>query len=67
MAAQACTLREGRKYVDGCDEDQRELLKSRKTKKGCTTEVDYWKEVYKILFPDVGELQIPSACKTRTT
>ena len=56
-------MKDERDYADGFDQNQQKLLKSRKTRRKCLTEVGYWNEVYKILFPDVEESRIPTACK----
>lgn len=61
QAAIACPVgRNTRNYADGFDESQKKLLKSRKMKKEYPNEVDYWKEVYRILFPNVDV--VPSPC-----
>lgn len=66
-AAQACTVRLARDYSAGFDEAQRSSLKSRKTNRGSkdetTHQLDYWKRVYRILFPDVEDTCIPSPCE----
>lgn len=53
-----------RDYADGFDRRQREKLKDRKVKTKTMSEVEYWKAVYKILFPEVDEHLIPSPCKS---
>lgn len=47
--------------VEGIDRAKESELRSRKNKKQHRTEVDKWKEVYRILFPE--EHEIPSACE----
>jgi hypothetical protein len=58
-----CTAR--KKYADGFDEDQRAVLKSRTKRREFSGEVEYWRDVYKTLFPGVDDSRIPSPCKRR--
>lgn len=47
---------------EGIDESQKEMLRSRK--QTSKDEVEKWKDIYRILFPDDDELKIPSCCKS---
>jgi hypothetical protein len=49
-----------RNYADGFDENQKKQLKSRKMRKEFPNEEEYWKGVYRILFPNVDV--VPSPC-----
>jgi hypothetical protein len=46
---------------EGFDKDQEKILKSRK--KSVLTEKQKWKDMFRVLFPDVPEGGIPSPCK----
>uniref|UniRef100_A0A8H7N7A5 C2H2-type domain-containing protein n=1 Tax=Bionectria ochroleuca TaxID=29856 RepID=A0A8H7N7A5_BIOOC len=52
--------RKNPEYVEGFDEAQERLLKSRKRSKPKPTESEKWRIVYKILFPHIPESEIPS-------
>jgi hypothetical protein len=62
MAEIACPPSNTRNYADGFDENQKNQLKSRKMKKEYPDEVEYWKGVYQILFPNVPVDMVPSPC-----
>jgi hypothetical protein len=47
--------------IEGFDEAQKEKLKSRKNLNKMT-ENEKWRQIYKILFPDVAADHIPSPC-----
>jgi hypothetical protein len=49
--------------IVGIDELQAEKLRSRKQK--TKNEVEKWREMYRILFPDADELSMPSPCKSK--
>jgi hypothetical protein len=46
----------------GIDKEVEKKLRQKKRKKG-QSEVEKWKDIYRILFPDVPENQIPSPCE----
>jgi len=48
--------------LEGFNKEQEKRLRTRK-KMPSHTEVDRWVEIYKILFPDADETNIPSPCK----
>jgi hypothetical protein len=48
---------------DGFDADQEKQLRSRRRIKADVTEADKWKYMYRILFPQIKEEDIPSPCK----
>ena len=61
-----CSLRE-MEPVEGFDADQKTRLQSRKRAKGnaeAVSEIDKWRDVYRILFPHVESDDIPSPCKS---
>jgi hypothetical protein len=64
-AEPACPVRLERNYADGFDEKQKVLLKARTKKKDFQNQLEYWKGVYRILFPDVETASIPSPCKNK--
>ena len=45
--------------VEGIEREKEAMLRSRKNRKPNQTEIDKWREVYRILFP--GDLEIPPA------
>jgi hypothetical protein len=49
--------------VQGFDAAQEKRLRSRKRAKPELSETGKWREVFKILFPDVEDGSIPSACE----
>lgn len=55
--------KEERKVVEGFDLKQEQLLRSKKRNNFGETEDMRWREVYKILFPETNEQNIPSPCK----
>ncbi|EXF83717.1 hypothetical protein CFIO01_07125 [Colletotrichum fioriniae PJ7] len=56
----ACDVREP-EFLDGITQDQEKKLRSRKkTSAKELTEAEKWTQVYRILFPDVREREIPS-------
>ncbi|CZR67446.1 uncharacterized protein PAC_17345 [Phialocephala subalpina] len=63
--ATPCSVKLDRDYGDGFDEKQRKQLKARTAKRAFKgNELDYWKGVYRILFPGVEMTSIPSPCKS---
>lgn len=58
--AQACEV-QAFPVPDGLTKDQERLLKKKRKQAG--SQVDRWKEMYKILFPDDDENDIPEPCK----
>lgn len=61
-ATQACQIK-SRAIADGCDRDQEKLLRSKKRSAVVKSESDKWKQVWKILFPEDTDDQIPTPCK----
>jgi len=58
-----CQIREP-EPIDGFTQDQEKRLRSRKKKPGEElTEPEKWRAMYRILFPDVAEDDIPSPCE----
>lgn len=53
--------------LEGFDKDQERKLKSKKRSLVYQSEEDKWKGVYRILFPDDSEADMPSPCKCFTT
>jgi hypothetical protein len=51
------------KPLEGFDKTQEEKLRSRKREVTKLSEIEKWKMVYKILFPDDEEAAMPSPCK----
>lgn len=49
--------------IDGFDESQETLLRSRKPAFTKLPEYEKWREVFKILFPHINPNEIPSPCK----
>lgn len=47
--------------IEGFDKNQEVLIRSRK--RTTSSEVDKWKEIYRILFPDDSDDLIPSPCE----
>jgi hypothetical protein len=64
-AAEPCSARQDRDYGDGFDENQRLRLKARTGKREAGgAELEYWRWVYYILFPNVQESSVPTTpCK----
>lgn len=60
MLPNACAVRE-RAVSDGFGAAQEEDLRSRRPLPGFT-EVDKWKRVWRILFPNDAEADIPEPC-----
>jgi hypothetical protein len=67
-----CDNRESQQvnYLDGFDKDQEVELRKKTYREyigdksnGFETEEIKWRSVFRILFPDVMETNIPSACK----
>jgi hypothetical protein len=59
-----CSARLERDYGDGFDDNQWKQLKARTSKREFKgNELEYWKGVYRILFPGVEMSAIPSPCK----
>jgi hypothetical protein len=52
--------------LEGFDKDQERRLKSKKRSQVYQSEEDKWKGVYRILFPDDGEGDMPAPCKLLT-
>lgn len=52
-----------RDYTDGFDDTQRDQLKKRTEKRNHPDKAQYWIAVYRILFPEVDDANIPSPCK----
>lgn len=52
--------------LEGFDKAQERKLKSKKRNAGVQTEEEKWKGVYRILFPDDAEEDMPSPCKKPT-
>ena len=48
-----------RNYADGFDNVQKEELKKRNLRKNGDDEYSYWQRVYKLLFPDKEDSEIP--------
>ena len=61
-APQACETR-SRVIADGYDRDQERLLRSKKKPAVVQSESDKWKQVWKTLFPEDGDNDIPTPCK----
>lgn len=57
-----CEIRE-QIPLEGFDKDQERRLKSKKRSLVYQSEEDKWKGVYRILFPDDDEADMPSPCK----
>ena len=58
-----CQIREP-EPLDGFTQDQEKRLRSRKKKPGEElTEPEKWRAMYRILFPDMAEDDIPSPCE----
>jgi hypothetical protein len=57
-----CPLRDI-ELIEGFDSTQEQSLKSRKRANPELSETGKWREVFKILFPDVEDDDIPSPCK----
>lgn len=49
--------------LEGFDKDQERKLKSKKRSLVYQSEEDKWKGVYRILFPDDNDVDMPSPCK----
>ncbi|KAL5403563.1 hypothetical protein PMIN04_012802 [Paraphaeosphaeria minitans] len=49
--------------LEGFDKDQEQKLKSKKRSLVYQSEEDKWKGVYRILFPDDNDVDMPSPCK----
>jgi hypothetical protein len=64
-AIEPCSARRDRDYGAGFSENQRQRLKARTGKREAGgTELEYWRWVYYILFPNVQETSIPlTPCK----
>ena len=56
-----CNL-EPEMIADGIDKHTEEQLKSKRRVPGVITEVDKWKQVWRILFPEDPEDKIPDPC-----
>jgi hypothetical protein len=54
-----CEVKE-QAQADGIDKTQEAALKSKKRPSGIISEVEKWRQVYKIIFP--GDQDIPSPC-----
>ena len=61
-APQVCQIK-SRAIADGCDRDQERLLRSKKRSAAIKSESDKWKQVWKTLFPEDGDDDIPAPCK----
>ena len=63
----SCANSPNRDYSDGFDEDQLKGLQCRKDKGGSRNEKAderlHWKKIYRILFPETPESELPSPCK----
>lgn len=57
-----CPLKD-MEHVEGFDAVQERNLKSRKRSNPELSEIDKWREIYKILFPGVPDEEIPSHCE----
>lgn len=49
--------------LEGFDKDQERKLKSKKRSLVYQSEEDKWKGVYRILFPDDNDVDMPSPCR----
>jgi len=64
-AATPCSVKLERDYGDGFDDNQYKLLKARNSKREYKgDELEYWKGVYRILFPGMGMDPALSPCKS---
>lgn len=54
--------KKSRPELDGIDSKQEKLLRSRKKGSKNMSEADKWRDVYLILFPNIGPEDIPSPC-----
>jgi len=60
---EACKVRRPLPQMDGFDEKQEAQLKSRKRSVVPLSEVEKWRQVYSILFPQVPQEHVPSPCE----